>query len=115
MSVQPPDQEAEGGAGSAATGWTPLGRSALGVRAAVAGAADADEGREAEPRWAGVRASVRPRRRPGGGAGCGRRGRSHGGGRSSESPGGVRCPRRDAASEGTPVDGTPPPPSSSPS
>lgn len=61
-SVQPLDQEVEGGAGSAASGWTPLGRSALGVRAA-AGAAD--EGREAELRWAAGRA---------GGCACGRGG-----------------------------------------
>lgn len=99
-SVQPPDQEVEGGAGSAASGWTPLGRSALGVRVA-AGAAD--EGREAEPRWA----AGLP-----GGCACGR-----GGGREAARAAGAEVGAAvageaasspgDAASEGTRVDAKP--------
>lgn len=100
-SVQPPDQEVEGGAGSAASGWTPLGRSALGVRAA-AGAAD--EGREAEPRWA-ARLPV--------GCACGRGGgreaaRAAGAEVGAAAAGEAASPPGDAASEGTRVDATPP-------
>lgn len=52
-----PDQEVEGGAGSAASGWSPPRQ--VGAGRARGGGGAADEGREAEPRWAGRRACGR--------------------------------------------------------
>lgn len=59
-----PDQEVEGGAGSAASGWSPPRQ--VGAGRARGGGGAADEGREAEPRWAGGQAGRRACGRGGG-------------------------------------------------
>lgn len=91
--------------GSAASGSTPLSRSALGVRAA-AGAAE--EGREVGRLWAGVRACGR-----GGGREAARAAGAEVGAAAAAGEGASpwwdsAAVRRDAASEGTRVNSTPP-------